>query len=108
AGKVSYPFKIKNSSETPIQISSLYTSCMCTSASFKVGDKKTGPFGMPGHGFVPKLNKTLNAGEEAIVEVVFDPNAHGPAGVGPFERQIYLDSTETNLLMLNVRGTVTP
>ena len=108
AGKVSYPFGVKNESENPIQISRLYTSCMCTSASWKTNNKKMGPFGMPGHGFVPKLNQALNPNEEATIEVIFDPNAHGPAGVGPFERQIYLDGTDNNLLILQIKGTVTP
>ena len=107
-GKVNRLFQIKNTSLEPVLLDKLYTSCMCTSALFDAQGKKSGPFGMPGHGLVPKLNRTLNPGEEATIEVVFDPNAHGPAGVGPFERQIYLDGDGSNLLTLQIKGVVTP
>lgn len=92
-GDVSHQFKIKNSGSNPVEISKLYTSCMCTTASLVMGDnKRSGPFGMPGHGFVPKINKSLAPGEEAVIEVVFDPAAHGPAGVGRIERVVYVES----------------
>ena len=46
---------------------------------------------MPGHGFIPGINESLNLNEEAIIEVVFDPAAHGPAGVGKIERLVTVE-----------------
>ena len=93
AGKVSHVFKIKNTGGEVLTVSKLYTSCMCTVASLISGGKKFGPFGMAGHGFIPKINASVASGSEADVEVVFDPAAHGPAGVGPIERVIYLETS---------------
>ena len=90
AGVVVHEFKVKNIGTTEAVISQIYTSCMCTEATFKKGDTKLGPFGMPGHGFVPKIKGAIGVGEEGIIEVPFDPAAHGPAGVGPVDRVVYL------------------
>ncbi len=108
-GKVSHLFSVKNPGTASVNVSRLYTSCMCTAASIIQGGKKIGPFGMAGHGFVPKADVELAAGEEVELEVVFDPNAHGPAGVGPISRAIYLeDASGSSLLEIGISGTVTP
>ena len=63
---------------------------------------------MPGHGgSVPKVNDTIKAGETREIEVVFDPNAHGPAGVGLIERVVRLEYGEKTL-ELNIKAVVTP
>lgn len=116
AGKISHSFKIKNTGNEPVNVESMYTSCMCTTAAFMMNGPSTdsgqarqfGPYGMPGHGFIPKINEALGAGEEAIVEVVFDPAAHGPAGVGKIERVVYLENDAGSPLELGIQATVTP
>lgn len=107
-GKVQHEFKVKNTSANPINIAKVYTSCMCTTASIMVGENKKGPFGMPGHAAVPKANMMIGAGEEAIIIAEFDPNAHGPAGVGRIERQIYLEDNTGVQTVLNFEAVVTP
>lgn len=107
-GRVSKTFAITNSSAEPARIEKIYTSCMCTTAKLKIGAKDFGPFGMPGHGIVPKVNQTLNPGELAQVEVVFDPNAHGPAGVGPVERVVFVEEKGRQPLELRIKAMVTP
>ena len=92
AGNVSHAFRVKNQGPSDLTISRLYTSCMCTTASLETADGRSRAMGMPGHGPIPELNKTIAPGEEATVEVVFDPAAHGPAGVGPVTRVVYLES----------------
>ena len=92
AGKVSHDFEITNDSSSTIAFEKLFTSCMCTNAYFTSDGEESGPFGMPGHGFVPGLGRKLKAGEKAVVRVVFDPAAHGPAGVGPVDRLVRLES----------------
>ena len=107
-GKVSYAFKIKNPTTEPITLTKIYTSCMCTTASLLNGSKKLGPFGMPGHGAVPRINSILQPGEEADLEVVFDPAAHGPAGVGKIERAVYVESKSSVPLEFGFTAMVTP
>src|SRR3989344_7702861 len=51
AGKVTHSFKIKNTSTQSVEVSKLYTSCMCTTAILDIDGQKFGPYGMPGHGF---------------------------------------------------------
>lgn len=105
-GEVKHAFQIKNTGPEPVVIERIYTSCMCTTASLEIGAKKFGPFGMA-HGFVPSINKKLDPGEEAQVEVIFDPGVHGAAGVGYIERVVYLE-TSAGLEELQISATVTP
>jgi len=107
AGRVSHIFKIKNSSAEPAKIVKLYTSCMCTEAKLTTANGVKGPFGMPGHMSIPEINVTLTPGEEAAVEAIFDPNAHGPAGVGKMDRVVTLETNSGNV-DLKFSVTVTP
>lgn len=93
-GKVMHDFKIKNTSSAPVTIARLYTSCMCTEANLITARGSVGPFGMMGHGFVPTISETLAPGEEATVQAVFDPAAHGPAGVGPIDRVVTVETKD--------------
>ena len=82
---------------------------MCTKAYFvRLNESKKGPFGMPGMGFVPKLNETIKAGQSAYIEAVYDPNAHGPAGVGMVDRFVYLEDENGNKLQFEIKANVTP
>ena len=107
-GKVSAKFTVKNIQNQPIALSKLYTSCMCTQAKLLIGGKEEGPFGMLGHGFVPTFNETLAPGEQAEVEAIFDPNAHGPAGVGLIERTITLEDGNGPVATMQIKANVTP
>jgi len=93
AGKVNHTFQIKNLRAEPVILERIYTSCMCTSAVLKKAGKNFGPFGMQGHGYIPKINQTFASGEQAELEVIFDPAAHGPAGIGYVERTVYLETS---------------
>ena len=107
-GKVNHVFKIKNDTDSTAVVSKLFTSCMCTTASISVNGTKKGPFGMPGHGFVPSIKGEIRASGSADVEVVFDPAAHGPAGVGRIDRVVYLEEKSGNKLELQFTAMVTP
>ncbi|OGF86964.1 hypothetical protein A3B19_00835 [Candidatus Giovannonibacteria bacterium RIFCSPLOWO2_01_FULL_46_32] len=107
AGNVRHAFKIKNAGAVPVTVNKIYTSCMCTAASLKTAAGEWGPFGMPGHGLTPKLNIKLAPGAETELEAIFDPAAHGPAGVGQIERVIYLD-TSHGVTELKIKALVTP
>ena len=107
-GKVTHRYPITNTGTEPVVIRKLYTSCMCTTAAL-VKDGKTGAaFGMPGHTPIPTINVPIKPGEEAFVEVVFDPAAHGPAGVGPIERVVTLENNGGQPLELEFAALVSP
>lgn len=108
AGNASHTFTISNLSALPVAIEKIYTSCMCTTALLDVGGEKFGPYGMPGHGFIPKINKTIDSGTEAEIEVVFDPAAHGPSGVGKIERVVIIENNGGKALELGFTAVVTP
>lgn len=108
AGTVRHEFKIKNTGSEPVSIEKIYTSCMCTIATLDVRGKKVGPYGMPGHGFIPRIGEKLEPDEEAVVEVAFDPAAHGPAGVGRIQRAITIENSAGEPLELWFTVFVTP
>src|SRR3989344_3695306 len=111
AGKVTRKFTLKNSSDAPVRVTKLFTSCMCTQASIATQNDRRGPFGMQGHGdSIPKINLEIKPGETAEVEAVFDPAAHGPAGIGKVRRVVYVetDSSEAPEIQLSFEANVTP
>jgi hypothetical protein len=108
-GKVSNVYEIKNSSDKPLTITKLYTSCMCTTAELTSGSQKAGPFGMQGHGgTIPNISIPLQPGEVAKVEAVFDPAAHGSAGVGDIKRSVFVSSQGNPNFELTFSATVRP
>ena len=108
AGKVTQVFRVKNTGTEPVTVNKMYTSCMCTTAVLMVGNKKIGPYGMPGHGFIPNINQAIAPEEVAEVEVVFDPAAHGPAGIGRIERVVVIENNAGDQLELQIAATVKP
>lgn len=108
AGKVTRMFQVKNSGDKDVNITKLYTSCMCTTASLVTADGKRGPFGMPGHSSIPAINVPVKAGEEVSVEVTYDPAAHGPAGIGRIQRNILLENDAGDPVVLEIAANVTP
>ncbi len=92
-GKVTKTINIKNEGDADLVISKLATSCMCTTVALAVGDKKSPAYGMPGHGGPNgSLNETIAPGQSGSLELIFDPNAHGPDAVGPIKRVITITS----------------
>ena len=108
-GNVTKVFSVTNSTDKDIKIESVATSCMCTTAYLESADGEKGPFGMPGHGGPSSaVNEVIQAGKSREVRVVYDPNAHGPAGIGPVDRFIYLTDASGGTLELEIRAVVTP
>ena len=106
-GKVTTEFLITSPTSSPLKITKVYTSCMCTEATLSVGGRKFGPFGMPGHGIVPSVDTEIPAGQSAQLLVTFDPAAHGPAGVGKIERAVRVE-TNGEPLEYQISAFVTP
>lgn len=108
AGKVTHRYWIRNTGSTPIVVRKMYTSCMCTTAALVKGGRKFDPYGMPGHGLMPTLNQPIAPDEAAMIEVVFDPAAHGPAGIGKIERIVTIQTDLESPLELAFVANVTP
>ena len=107
-GKVTHRYPIRNSGTETLNIRKIYTSCMCTTAALVKNGKKSDAFGMPGHTPIPTIDVPLNPGEEGFIEVVFDPAAHGPAGVGPIERVVTVENSAGQPLELEFAALVSP
>ncbi len=107
-GKVSHRYSIRNTGAKPLTITKMFTSCMCTTATLVTPSAQKGPFGMPGHGWLGSVNESLAPGEAAQVDVVFDPAAHGPAGVGPTARTVTVVNDAGLALELRFNALVTP
>lgn len=107
-GKVNKIFKVTNPTTQDINLKSIITSCMCTTAYLESASGEKGPFGMEGMGYVPPANEIIKAGETREIKVVYDPNAHGPAGVGLVDRFISLTDASGHVLELEIKATVTP
>ena len=108
AGNVSHRFWFKNESAASVLIRRIYTSCMCTTATLAKGARIVGRYGMPGHGPLPDVNETLAPGEAAYVDVVFDPAAHGPAGLGRTQRVVTIEPGAGEPLQLGFTAEVRP
>src|SRR3989338_8632228 len=108
-GVVSHLFTVTNPTDADVLVKGVVTSCMCTSAYIVDGEKRRGPFGMPGHGGPgPEANEVIKAGESRTSEVLFDPNAHGPAGIGVIDRIISLTDANGATLDLEIKANVIP
>ena len=108
-GNVEKDFTIINPTGADIKLKTVSTSCMCTKAIIVRKDGSTkGPFGMPGMGFVPPANEVVKAGESLVIRAVYDPNAHGPAGIGMIGRFINLVDESGNSIRLEIKALVKP
>lgn len=108
-GNTSGLFTVTNTSLEDINLKSVVTSCMCTNAYIVKSDgSKKGPFGMLGHGGATRTSETIKAGESVGIEVVYDPNAHGPSGVGRIIRFIDIEAENGSRLQFEIKANVTP
>ena len=108
AGNVVKTYEVKNTSQESMKLQRIATSCMCTKTKIKIGDAETREFGMEGMGDKnPPVNLELASGQTATVTAIFDPAAHGPKGVGPFDRTVFLYfSDPAGIKELKFSGTV--
>lgn len=79
---------------------------MCTTATLEVAGRKSPLFGM--HTNYPDWSEVLKPGERAKLTVTFDPNYHGPRGLGRQKRQvgIYSNDSKRPLTIVTLLATV--
>ncbi|OHA47944.1 MAG: hypothetical protein A2806_02625 [Candidatus Terrybacteria bacterium RIFCSPHIGHO2_01_FULL_48_17] len=111
-GIVTTTYTIRNTGVGSLTIRNLQTSCMCTTAQLEVGGEKSQKFGMGGHGGPSSRGWSMEIppNQEGTLHVYFDPNAHGPAGVGPIERAVLFTTNDAanSSVELAFKGLVTP
>ncbi|MBI4441196.1 DUF1573 domain-containing protein [Candidatus Woesearchaeota archaeon] len=83
-------FQLKNTGFSDLLITGMDTSCMCTQVAL-VTDKEGPRFGMPSHGNPKGWTATIAPGEQATLNVYYDPNAHKEL-TGPVTRLINIYS----------------
>lgn len=102
-GLVKHTYEIKNVGNGDLKIDRIWTSCMCTTAVLKVGNKTSPKFGMhAGSAFWSQKIAPNKAGQ---LEVIFDPAFHGPQGTGPIVRIVYLSTNDIQNKEIEVRLT---
>ncbi|MDP3962501.1 MAG: DUF1573 domain-containing protein [bacterium] len=108
-GDVFKEFAFSNPTDKDITIQDIRTSCMCTLAYLLLPDGSTkGPFGMAGMSGSTATDDTIKAGETRVIRAVYDPNAHGPAGVGSINRFITITDSSGGRITFEIKALVTP
>lgn len=92
-GNVSKMFAIKNTGTDALRLTRVKTSCHCTKAQVTINGNTSPSFGM---NTVSPWVGEVAPGNEAQLNVVFDPAYHGPNGVGPITRYISVDTNDPN------------
>jgi len=101
-GETIHEFTVENRGTGSLELASIQTSCMCTSAQVIIGGKTSPFFGM--HTSSSWTGKVA-PGEQATLRVIFDPLAHGPDAVGPIERFIAVETNDPKNSRLEFRLT---
>ena len=91
-GLVETTFEIKNTGDSDLKITEIKTSCMCTTAVFKLDGKSSPEFGM--HSDKLFWSQKIAPGQTGYLDVAFDPAYHGPNGTGNVTRVVYISSND--------------
>ena len=104
-GNVSKTFTIKNTGTDTLKLTKIKTSCHCTKAQGKINNTSSPYFGMNN---VLSWIGEVSPGQEAQLEVIFDPAYHGPQGVGPINRLVAVETNDksNSRIEFSLTGTV--
>jgi hypothetical protein len=106
-GDAEHTFAMKNSGDSLLYLKGAETSCMCTTARYRLpGGSMSPKFGM--HNNTTTWGAEIKPGETFELEAVFDPMAHGPNATGPISRSVFLMTSDPNMPKqeLKVKGNV--
>ncbi len=91
-GDVTFTYEIENNGKGDLKIDRIWTTCGCTEARLKVGERTSKKFGMYDSALF--WSQTISPGEKGSLEVAFDPAYHGSGGTGPVTRAVYLSTND--------------
>jgi hypothetical protein len=103
AGLVKHTYKIENSGSGDLEINSIKTSCMCTTAVLEVGDEKSPQFSMHNKNLL--WTGKIPAKGEADLEVTFDPAFHESKGIGDVVRVVSFYTNDPDRKKVEVKLT---
>lgn len=86
-------FTIKNTGTEILKLTNIKTSCACTKAQVIIDGKSSPYFSM--HTTSSWMGE-IPPGKEASLTVIFDPDFHGPSGVGAVERIISMETNDAS------------
>ena len=89
--EVTASFKIQNQGSKVLELSDVQTSCACTTAYLEKNNQKSPLFGMHTKS---SYTMKLKPKEKAILHVIFDPDYHGPNGIGPITRIVTIKTND--------------
>ncbi len=107
-GIVSHTFTLSNSALDDLILMGAFTSCKCTTAVFEFSDGRRSPqFSMRNN--PANWTRRIKPDESFLVYVEFDPNYHGPKGLGPIRRSVHLVTSapvdeKTSFHLKNIRN----
>jgi hypothetical protein len=102
-GDVEHGFHFTNAGEEDLILKGMTTSCMCTEAYIELPNGSISPtFGMHEN---EDWAYAVKPGEEFEVEVIYDPIAHGPNGVGAVTRSVFLTTSDEDSVLEMKVGT---
>lgn len=106
-GIVQREFTLENRGEEGLKINSIETSCGCTEAQLIYDGNTSKKFGMNTNTLT--WSETVPPEEKASLRIFYDPTTHGPDGVGPFLRKIWIKSSDPddNKTEVRIKGSVT-
>ena len=100
-GLLKHTYEIKNNGDGDLKIDRIWTSCMCTTAVLKAGDKTSSEFGM--HSNPAFWSQKIEPEKTGYLEVTFDTAFHGPQGTGSALREVYISSNDSQNKKAKVR-----
>lgn len=111
-GLVNAFYEVTNTGNEDILLKELYTSCGCTKAQLLYADGSvSGLYTMKGMAGAQDftVGKNLKPGETVKIKATFDPNAHGPQGIGYIKRNIMLGTNmkSNSLIQVSFEAEVT-
>lgn len=109
AGLVVHRYSVKNLGQIDVKIANLATSCTCTKVYFKSANWESPRAGMKGMTKISDWVGVLKPGESGEVIIEFDPNFHGPQGMGKIVRGVSFETNDpqNRYVELNFNGEVT-
>jgi hypothetical protein len=111
-GLVNTVYEVTNTGQEDIYLKEMYTSCGCTKAQLLYADGSvSGLYAMKGMAGAQDftVGKSIKPGETVKIKATFDPNAHGPQGIGYIKRNIMLNTNikDNSLIQVSFEAEVT-
>ena len=92
-GNVVRVYEVENVGTGELSLANFVTSCDCTTVKLKTSQRESPAFGMHEQS---SWQGKLGVGEKGEVEVVFDPDYHGPSGKGAITRIIKFETNDAD------------